>query len=333
MNIYSVLFSLVFSSLCHNWALAKDKETFDSDETRLPYIFISNQAQKFANIQSKIINQTRLNPELKGSATVLNLSEINSQHINYLHLTEQKKRLRKHLQRAKRNLDRIKKLHRNDGVSNSKLDNYHAEFFSAESAFQANQLKIANLENQNSSTWGSEISAWITELDSFHINQLKQNGSVIKLILPYNERIPAALNQIYTHHTHNRNSAHTATFVTELPQLNPTNHGHQYIFKLSKYKYKSNTLLNVWIPENTESQTGIIIPDSAIVWHLGQILIYIQKEHEQFVPIRLEHPLKLSQGYFSTDQTIFNKSIVIKGAQTIFSEEFKAQIPEEDDDD
>ena len=42
-----------------------------------------------------------------------------------------------------------------------------------------------------------------------------------------------------------------------------------------------------WLPLNTTKTTGVIIPASALVWHLGQAFVYLQLNNEQFKRIKI----------------------------------------------
>ena len=83
-----------------------------------------------------------------------------------------------------------------------------------------------------------------------------------------------------------------------------------------------------------QTQQGIIIPQAALVWHLGQSFVYLQLDDENFKRVKINHKVRVdSHHYFIQHALQTNDRLVSLGAQTLLSEEFRGQIPAEDDDD
>jgi hypothetical protein len=87
-----------------------------------------------------------------------------------------------------------------------------------------------------------------------------------------------------------------------------------------------------WIPQQGNALTGIIIPESAIAWHLGQSFVFIKMGEEQFVHKNINTLIKVPNGYFISETIGDNDEVVVKGTQMLLSHEFRSQIPDEDDD-
>lgn len=90
--------------------------------------------------------------------------------------------------------------------------------------------------------------------------------------------------------------------------------------------------VTAWLPQQSKT-SGVNIPDSALLWHLGQTFVYLQTEPHTFTRHTIIKPIKSPTGFFVQDPHLVGKKIVVTGAQTLLSEEFRSQIPDEDDDD
>jgi hypothetical protein len=80
-------------------------------------------------------------------------------------------------------------------------------------------------------------------------------------------------------------------------------------------------------------ESGLLIPNSAVVWYGGKAWIYKKQDKENFVrlPISTERPYK--GGWFNESSIIkADDEIVTSGAQLLLSEEFKYQIKNENED-
>ena len=112
------------------------------------------------------------------------------------------------------------------------------------------------------------------------------------------------------------------------------------VFLLSSYQVMYTSTLaqwkasiSAWIPHGQETLQGVIIPDSSVVRHLGQSYVYIQLSEEQFVRRSIPIIMRAQQGYFVRHNIFPGEKLVTTGAQMLLSEEFRGQIPDEDDDD
>lgn len=90
--------------------------------------------------------------------------------------------------------------------------------------------------------------------------------------------------------------------------------------------------LTVWIPQPAGDIDGLLLPAAAIVWHRGQQWYYVASAPGHFERRRLDaghpHPLGV---VLSADEAP-SVEVVLRGGQLLLAEEFRGEIPEEDDD-
>ena len=71
---------------------------------------------------------------------------------------------------------------------------------------------------------------------------------------------------------------------------------------------------------------GVMIPAAAVVWWQGKAWVYVQTDPNHFVRRELSTETPVPEGWFVGTGLAAGDSIVVRGAQLLLSEEFRAQI-------
>ena len=137
---------------------------------------------------------------------------------------------------------------------------------------------------------------------------------------------------IYVEASGNRNKAHKAEQISVAALTETAAQGESYYFQTSDKNIITGMNVTVWIPEQNVQMTGVIIPESALIWYMDQALVYVKTDGKTFSRRILEHYSASADGYFITGTIKPGEQIVTKGAQMLLSEELRGQIPKEDDD-
>jgi hypothetical protein len=69
-----------------------------------------------------------------------------------------------------------------------------------------------------------------------------------------------------------------------------------------------------------------------VCWHLGQALVFVKVADQQFASRVVSAYSKTVGGYFVRSTLKAGEEVVSTGAQMLLSQEFKGQIPAEDND-
>ncbi len=88
--------------------------------------------------------------------------------------------------------------------------------------------------------------------------------------------------------------------------------------------------LTAWLELPQPARAGFAVPRSAILRHDGRTWVYVQEEEEKFVrkPVVLDTPLLGERGWFVTAEgggIAAGDLLIVTGAQSLLSEELKAQ--------
>lgn len=124
------------------------------------------------------------------------------------------------------------------------------------------------------------------------------------------------------------------TFSAKLLSASPINNysaGNNYFFITANNNLAVDTRLTAWIPEHENSSEGVLIPESAIIWHNAKPWIYVQLNNRLFVRYPLGTHHLVNNHWFVDDPYLGGKRVVISGSAVLLSEELRSQIPDEDD--
>jgi hypothetical protein len=75
-----------------------------------------------------------------------------------------------------------------------------------------------------------------------------------------------------------------------------------------------------------------MVPASAAVWYSGGPWVYVQVGEELFARYIVPIDNEIAGGWVAQEVFKPGEALVVNGAQTLLSEEFRSQIPEEQDD-
>jgi hypothetical protein len=89
--------------------------------------------------------------------------------------------------------------------------------------------------------------------------------------------------------------------------------------------------LDVWIPAGAQPRRGVEVPGSAVIWHADRPWVYVRTGADLFVRKMLTGHEETRDGWFVGEGLGAGDEIVVAGAQMLYSEEFRARIPDEDE--
>lgn len=240
------------------------------------------------------------------------------------------------LQHSREAYQRLALLHKdNANISARQLEEARAQMRADEARLRARQQKLRSLREEAVQAWGETLSQWaLGESDnSLFEKLLKRQEVLLNLALGRDQTLPATSRVIFVNHNDKRINARKAYLISPAPRTEPTLQGETYFFHTQAHSLRVGMRVHAWIPVSGEIIDGVYAPADAIVWQAGKPWIYLHDGDEFFYRRTLEEPRKLSDGWFiPADQVGQGELIVTTGAQMLLSEEYRWQIPDEDDD-
>ena len=184
------------------------------------------------------------------------------------------------------------------------------------------------------------IQRWNTELTELALKEnstlfdrlLNREDFLVLVTLKANQNLSKETAFVFVNRTDNRAQARKAYFISAAPFSDTALQGETYFFRTNANKIRIGMRLYVWLPETGFSGEGVHIPEPAVVWYAGKPWAYVQIDDELFSRRSLLNPIQTNAGWLVKENFSAAEKVVISGAQTLLSEEFKWAIPDEDDD-
>lgn len=289
--------------------------------------------QQTAGIKTQRLQATTQQSELTARGLVSNLEPLLMLRQQYLSAQAQQDSAQARYQEANLNLSRTQNLYQQDIVSTRRLQEQQAQWQNDKANLAASSYQQQTIMAASRLQWGDKLTTWFTQNNNQQAEQfLNHSAQLLQITLPANTHLPDGLQTIAVDAHGRREQAITATLISAAPQVDPITQGERYFFKSEGQKLAYGAHIQAWIPLGTEKNSGVIIPETAVVWHLGQAFVFIKAEDGTFKRRLLPALNQSETGYFVSSGFTPAEEIVTTGAQTLLSQELKDLIPNEDND-
>jgi hypothetical protein len=203
----------------------------------------------------------------------------------------------------------------------------------AEAAYLNDKARVVALEQQLRDTWGSQIA----QLDSRARGELvsaliDRREAITRVTAPIGEALDSSRSgaQVFVL-GHVQQPLH-AEAVHEAPTINQQLQGQTFLLLIATrdFPLRPGTAVSALLPTSGKSEEGVMIPRSAVVRFAGKEWIYREGAGDRFVRSEIVPAQVVTDGYFVTENLAPGTRIIVTGAQTLLSEELKAQIQPRD---
>ncbi|WP_232529269.1 efflux RND transporter periplasmic adaptor subunit [Methylomonas koyamae] len=289
--------------------------------------------QALAGIRSEPLRAARRQPETTAYGTVLNPEPLLAVRQQFLAASAQQAGARSRFSEAEHNLNRTRDLHRQDIVSTRRLQEQQAIRDADQANLAANSYQQQLIVANSRLTWGDTLTEWFTRPEHKAAAELLEHrAQLLQITLPAGTRLEPGTVRIQADPAGQRQTALGADLVSAAPQADPVTLGQRYFFKCSQCRWPLGTHITVWLPSGPAGESGVDVPQSALVWHMGQDWVFVKTDATHFSRRPLAAYSANGAHYFVGEGLHPGEEIVTAGAQTLLSQMLKAQIPEEDDD-
>ncbi len=296
-------------------------------------IQLDSKAQQLAGIQTQRLKASEQAAEIAVFGSVLNLEPLLQLRQQYLAAQAQQQAAQAQNHAAQLNLSRTQNLHQQDIVSTRRLQEQQALAQSDRAALASSQVQQQSLLAVSRLQWGKVLTDWFTQPNhSSAEDLLTQQAQIIQITLPGNHQLNPRIRTIAVDETGQRDQAISASLISVAPQVDTLTQSARYFFKTSGRTLPYGAHITAWLPDEQPAGSGVIIPETAVVRHLGQAFVFIKTADNQFNRRALPVLSKASHGYFVTRSFPAGEEIVTQGAQTLLSQQLKNLIPSEDND-
>ena len=311
----------------------------DEDESVAQHQFalsveVSEAAQQMASIKSQTLMETFFTPEMRALATVIPTQPLQLAHVRCSEAEMQYRLAEVNVQGMRKELTRLKTLQQATGSLASKEIQFAETNLSvAQAEAELKQQLIQHCHNEIRQQWPQPIADWaIQGGDDFKLLMAREQ-SLLQVTLPSHKTLDDKVTTIRWQEANKENHVGQAQRLAPSLTADPVLSGETWFFLTQSSSLREGARLQVWVPDDEGTFSGVMIPFHAVVWYAGQPWAYLKMDDEHFQRISLADGLSSVEGIYLQQGFYPGDEVVISGAQTLLSEEFKWQIHDEDDDD
>lgn len=298
-------------------------------------INIDNEMVEMLDLTIQRLQMTSIRPEAETFAIRVNLSPLLKIRANYLATTAQLAIVHATLKQSQQTLQRLKQLNRDNVISPQKLLTQKHTLNLDQINYNVADQKKRNIQLYAKTNWGQALSHLFLPDVSTHTSFDMIDVLNKSLYLIYFPLEQPSIGKIFTHPFGIRKEAQAAHFFAHAPlQKSNQQIGLPYFYLSDQISETHSSRVTAWLPLTKNKISGFSVPASSIIWHLGQTYVYLKISDHLFKRVRIDKKQLINTTtYFIQEPLNEGDMLVIRGAQILLSEEFRDQIPQEDDDD
>jgi hypothetical protein len=324
--IYYII-SFTISSSC----LANTDDV--QNNTQQLTIKINNALQLSSGIETTTVEAYNQQTEFIAYGKAVNLHPLLALRTRYLQTIAESNRALAKFKHAEQTINRQQDLFKNGVSSKRNLQEHQAQWHIEKTQADASNFQAKAIVDEAILVWGQALTDWALNSKSDNLSDfISGQRKLLQITLPSNKHLAETIKTIVVDTTGNRNLAHKADYISATELTESITQGESYYFQSTDKKIKTGMNITAWIPENDKSDTGVIIPKSALIWNMDQAFVYIKTDEETFHRRIITQYTASNNGYFVANTIESGEKVVTKGAQMLLSEQLRGQIPSEDND-
>jgi hypothetical protein len=214
------------------------------------------------------------------------------------------------------------------------------EFRRSQALVRAEQIRQANIYDEIAQSWSVAIAdALVREESALHDGLVRRALALVEVTLPPGRELPGLRSdiEVVLPGAAGRERRVRAEFVSAAPATDARIQGETWYFTMPGDSVRAGMRLTALVTDEDEERRGVLVPEAAAVWHEGRPWAYLDRGDGEFSRRSLADATELAEGWFLGAGNAAGLSpgdrVVVAGATTLLSEEFRWQIPREDDDD
>ena len=290
--------------------------------------------QDLAGIKITLAENISVQSENKAFATIIDIQELLNSRSEYKNILAEREVINTTYRNISRQLEQLRILHSEAAnISQRELQKVKSDWEEQRARLHATDTRLRNIRENMIQKWNSALTELALKEDSEIFDRLiNREEFIILMTLKAEQELSSETAFVFVNRVDDRNQARKAYFISAAPFSDNTLQGETYFLRAHAEKFRIGMRLYVWLPNTGFSGDGVNIPEDAVVWYAGKAWAYVQVNDDTFSRRSLIEPIATADGWLVKDNFEIGDRLVISGAQTLLSEEFKWAIPDEDDD-
>ncbi len=202
----------------------------------------------------------------------------------------------------------------------------------AEAQFLADDIKVDGLRRSARLEWGEAISSLdATKRREFVEELVRGDSALIRVDILPGDALAEPPKSARVLVLGREQQPIETTNITPAADVDPKTQAQGFILRVDQppFPLRPGMALTTWLGLPEKPRAGFAIPRSAVLRHDGSAWVYVQEDEEKFVrkPVTLDTPLDGEKGWFVAEGggVKADDLLVTSGAQSLLSEELKAQ--------
>ncbi|HEY0145009.1 MAG TPA: hypothetical protein VGB93_02390 [Methylovirgula sp.] len=293
----------------------------------VPTLTLTAEEQQNAGVIAAKLDVAPPRDYMRGFGTVLDPAGLADLENQYLEAETQIVAAKSRLGSSQAAYQRAQVLNKDqENISTAQLQSARSSFDVDTNALAAAQAQSAAIIANTRQTWGETIAKALASGGPEINDLLARNHYLVRVTLPPDVTIstpPSIASALYGA------TDVRLRFVSLASTADPKLQGISYLYEAPAQNLLPGLSLEVTLAV-ASGQSGLIVPDSAVVWLEGKPWIYIRTQPTIFIRKGINPTSSTPRGGFVVSGLPVDARIVIQGAQMLLSEEFRASVPVED---
>lgn len=295
-----------------------------------PVITLDAETQQRSGIETGVLPSTPHPEELRAYGMVLDVARLTELSNNYASAKAQVQTAQAKLAMSKPAFERAQKLFgETHVVSQAQLQAAEAAFGTDQASLVAAEAQVRTLTATAYQEWGSVLGKSLVDESPMIKALIERQNFLLQITLPPGVILsaPPATASIEI----SKATRGEITFVSPATRIDPKIQGLSFFYAAAA---ETGVLpgMNVlaFLPSG-KSTEGVAVPAPAIVWWQGRAWVYRRTGEETFTRVAIATDLPAPGGGYIANDVAKDAEIVTHGAQLLLSEEFRAQIQVDED--
>lgn len=266
--------------------------------------------------------------QVSAPATVLSAQDLVGLRNTYVAASAELEKAQANAEVAHKEYERLKALYEKDqNASQKDLESAEGSLRSSEADVGAAQQALALAGDAVRQNWGDAVARWVAGATPELKRILDQSDLLVQVTVPAGEvqAVPKALILELAGSLRTRGN-----FVSPLPRIDPRIQGLSFLYVTPDHAgLAPGSTLTAHLAAG-HSRSGVLVPEQSVIWWQGKAWVYQQTAADRFIRRALPTGARVPSGFLETAGFHTGEKIVLDGAQSLLSEEFRSQIQPED---
>lgn len=285
----------------------------------LTTVTLTHAVQVQSGIQTTPLQAARYQPQVQAYGVVLDPQPLLDLHARDNAATSQLALARVAAATSQREYERLRLLNQdNQNVSDKTVEAALAARDSDRARLAAARLALDNARQQAATQWGRVLGQDSSRLAAMAAGR----QMLLQVTLPagVNGTAPPRHIRVGESGTPSRVDAE---LISASPRSDPSVQGSTYFYRMpATSALRIGMRLAVELPLDKQAVSGVLIPQSAVLWYADQSWVYLQSDAQHFVRHLISTRTPVPGGWFETGLQP-DQRVVTQGAQLLLSQELQ----------